>query len=163
MKGSCRRLPARRDHRAERGQPLLPAIALLHPPAPIRAAFAGSASSPAIARACPSAPSATIRSRPGSASIPAKAAGEAITGRAIAIASSNLFWIPRAIRSGATTTFAAASQVRTSSTAPVTTTLSPASRRTVPAGLRPTIAKVAAGTSGSTSPANQETASILGA
>ncbi len=113
--------------------------------------------------ACDSALSATIRSRPGSAAIPSKAAAEATTGFAIAIASSTLFWMPRAMRRGATTTSAAASQARTSSTSPVTITLSPASFRTASAGLRPTIAKVAPGSFGSTSAANQITASTLGA
>ncbi len=95
--------------------------------------------------------------------MPSNAAGEATTGRAIAIASSTLFWIPRAILSGAATTSAAASQDRTSGTAPVTIVRGPASRRTVSAGLRPTMAKRASGRSGITSPANQRTASILGA
>ena len=58
---------------------------------------------------------------------------------------------------------AAASQDLTSGTAPVTIVRGPASRSTDSGGLRPTIAKRAPGSLGITSPANQRTASILGA
>ncbi len=114
------------DHAAERGEPRVPAVVADHPfarraaharrPAPAHRARTG------WQRPARPASSATSRSRPGTASIPSKAPGEATTGRAIAIASSTLFWMPRAIRSGATTTDAAASQGRTSGTSPVTMT-----------------------------------------
>ena len=121
--------PGRASHRAARaGFPSCscrrPAGA---PPARSRRRATDRRADARISAAIASAPSATIRSRPGSASMPSNAAGEATTGRAIAIASSTLFWMPRAILSGATTTSAAASQERMSATAPVTVTRSPAS------------------------------------
>ena len=94
--------------------------------------------------------------------MPSNAAGVATTGLAIAIASSSLFCTPRAIASGATTTSAAASQPRTSGTAPVTITRSDARLATPRAGFRPTIANRASGSLGSTSRANQRTAWTLG-
>ena len=77
--------------------------------------------------------------------MPSAAAEEATTGLPIAIASSTLFWIPRASVSGATTTSAAASHGRVSGTSPVTITRSPASDLTDALGARPTIANTAFG------------------
>ena len=82
---------------------------------------------PAPARPAPSAqtPPATLRLRTrarASPLTPALAAVETTTGRAIAMASRTLFWIPRATRSGATTAAACCTYGRTSGTVPVTTT-----------------------------------------
>ena len=62
----------------------------------------------------------TKRSSPGVARTPSKASLLATTGRPIAIASSTLFWTPRAIRTGATLTAARERNGRTSGTDPVT-------------------------------------------
>ena len=78
---------------------------------------------------------------PSLASIGAAQSAEATTGRPIAIASSTLFWMPRASRSGATTTAACCRYGRTSGTVPVTATCSEASAFTAAAGLRPTMWK----------------------
>ena len=51
----------------------------------------------------PAASSATSSSTPGRAEIAVAAEDVTMAGRAIAIASSTLFWMPRAMRSGATT------------------------------------------------------------
>ena len=100
---SCRRPPARR------GRPSRRAARAARPsdrPAPScrraaradrRGARRGRRAGRRSPRPAPRHSSATSRSRPGSASIPSKAAGEATTGRAIAIASSTLFWMPRAM------------------------------------------------------------------
>ena len=100
---SRRRLPARveADHLGQRRELRLPAIGFLHPLPRGRADAQrrgrdrrADRRSP---RPGPPRSSATSRSRPGSASMPSKAAGEATTGLAIAIASSTLFWMPRAM------------------------------------------------------------------
>ena len=59
---------------------------------------------------------------PGVASMPSSACGETTIRLAMAIASSTLFWMPRAMRSGATATSACRMYGRTSGTVPVTVT-----------------------------------------
>ena len=72
--------------------------------------------------------------------MPSSACGDTTTAVAIAIASSTLFWMPRAMRSGATATAACAMYGRTSGTVPVTTTPgSLASSCTAGAGREPTM------------------------
>ena len=83
---SCR-LPVRgeAEHGGERREPRVPAIARLHLPAGGRADRGGARrarrAGARTASAWSAASSATIRSRPGTASMPSKAAGEATTGR----------------------------------------------------------------------------------
>ena len=99
--------------------------------------------------------------------MPSAACAVTTTGRAIAIASSTLFWMPRAIRKGATAHAACARYGRTSGTLPVTTTPGwRASARTASVGRLPTMVNCAAGTAsrtaGKTRSANQLTASTFG-
>jgi len=54
--------------------------------------------------------------------MPSSACGETTVGVPMAIASSTLFWMPRAIRSGATASVAWRMYGRTSGTVPVTVT-----------------------------------------
>ena len=85
----------------------------------------------------------------------------------MAKASSSLFWMPRAMRIGATNTSAASRYGRVSGTRPVTVTPRlVAKRRTAAAGRLPQIVKAASGicccTMGRTWSQNQTTASTLG-
>ena len=98
--------------------------------------------------------------------MPSLATGVATTGRPAAIACTSLFCMPAPMRSGATPTSARSSQSETSGTSPVTTTRGGrASASTSRCGWRPTIQKLASGTSrstsGKTSRANQVAASTL--
>ena len=115
-----------RDVRRSR-QPRIPTVPLQHAPPRggadrVGARWVGDQQRPASAR--------RIRRRKRPSGIPTRASRRCrrrtpptrSPACAIAIASSTLFWTPRAIRSGATTTAACARYGRTSGTVPVTTT-----------------------------------------
>src|SRR5690606_25650610 len=111
---------------------------------PIALAFLGSDNRSHTSSASCCGPLAILKCCPSTASMPCAAATDATTSLPIAMASKTLFWIPRAMRSGATTISAPFNQPRISSTLPVTNVpFIPSSRATSSVGARPTMANFA--------------------